>query len=109
MSKENKDKTSFDADKFNKKYDEINKNRQQLMNAREQTILSKMNKTSFNKKLHEYTIGELAFGMKNTIFDIINDLLNLNFTIDVFTKNNRLFYVGLFINIIVLIIYLFQN
>jgi hypothetical protein len=109
MNKENKEKSSFDIDKFNKKYDEINKNRQQLMNAREQAILSKMNTTTFNKKLHEYTIGELAFGLKNTLFDIINDLLNFNLTSDVFTKNNRLFYVGLFINIIVLILYLFQS
>jgi hypothetical protein len=108
MNKQNKEKSSFDIDKFNKKYDEITKTRQQLMNAREQTILSKLNTTSFNKKLHEYTIGELAFGMKNTLFDIINDLVNLDLTIDVFIRNNRLFYIGLFINIIVLIIYLFQ-
>lgn len=61
------------------------------------------------KNIHQYTVGELLLGMKNAILNVFNDLLKLKFTVKTFTKQNRLFYLGLFIIIVVLIIYLFSK
>ena len=100
---------TFDLDVFNKKYENVRRRRQNLIKDSEQERLSKLNITSLNKKIHQYTIGEILFNLKNALFGILNDLLRFKFTMDTFIKQNRLFYLGLFILIIVLIIYFFKK
>jgi uncharacterized membrane protein YcjF (UPF0283 family) len=99
---------TFDLNLFNKKYEDVRKRRQQNIQLFEQEKLKQLDKTSFKKKLHQYTVGELLFGIKDTIFGILIDLLNLQFTINTFSKQNRLFYIGLFIFIIIVILKIFE-
>ena len=103
------EKNTFDLDKFNKKYEDVRKRRQKLLMNKQEDKLRKLNITTFKKKLHEYTVGEYAFGMKDAILGILGDLLRLQFTIQTFTKNNRLFYLGMFILINCLVIVLFSK
>lgn len=100
---------TFNLDLFNKKYEDIRKKKQKIVKDTEQKRLSKLNITEFTKKIHEYTVGELLFKLKDSIFGILGDLLRFRFRLDTFTKNNRLFYLGLLILIIILIIYLFSK
>lgn len=99
----------FDLKKFNKQYEDVRMKRQKLITEGEKIKLSKLNITSDKKKLHELTIGELIFGMKDALFGILNDLIRLRFVTDTFTKNNRLFYIGFFIIIFVFFLYLVKN
>ncbi|XWV26165.1 hypothetical protein QJ857_gp0913 [Tupanvirus soda lake] len=57
-------------------------------------------------QLTQLTIGQYLINMKNAIFGIGTDLVSQGFQIDIFTKDNRLFYIGLFF-IIIFIVYLF--
>lgn len=99
----------FNLDIFNKKYEDVRRRRQKLIEDAEKERLGRLDTTSLKKKIHQYTIGEILFNLKDALFGILNDLLKFNFTIDTFTKQNRLFYLGLFILIIILIIYLFKK
>ena len=53
-------------------------------------------------------VGEIFVNMKDEIFHILHDLITLKFK-SLFTKNNRLFYLGLFTLIICLILYLLSK
>ena len=100
---------TFNLDLFNKKYEDVRKRRQKLIKDAEQDKLSKQDTITFRKEIHQYTVGELLFGLKDAILGILGDLLRFRFRLDTFTKQNRLFYLGLFIMIIVLTIYLFTK
>jgi len=56
------------------------------------------------KRINELTILEILSGIKQTFFGIINDLLRRHITLDTFTKDNRLFYLGIILIIFILIV-----
>jgi len=56
------------------------------------------------KRINELTILEILSGIKQTFFGIINDLFSSHITLDTFTKNNRLFYLGIILIIFILIV-----
>lgn len=99
---------TFNLALFNKKYDEVRKQRQQILKQQEQEKLNQLGSTTYSKQLHEYTIGELIINMKNSIFGLMKDLLQFKFTRDTLLKENRLFYIGILITIIILIIYVIE-
>ena len=55
--------------------------------------------------LTQLTLSQLLINMKNTIMGIPLDLITEGFNTQVFTRDNRLFYLGLFL-ILIFIIYL---
>ncbi len=50
---------------------------------------------------------EILVNFKDTLFNLIDDLLQYKFTIDTFTKNNRLLYLGMLLIIISIVIFIF--
>ncbi|XWV24919.1 putative ORFan [Tupanvirus deep ocean] len=62
--------------------------------------------TTPQPSITQLTVGQYLINMKNAIFGIGTDLASQGFHIDIFTKDNRLFYLGLFL-IIIFIVYLF--
>ena len=60
------------------------------------------------KPFYQLNLLEMAIELKNTWFGILDDLLAGNFTLDIILKDNRLFYVGLTILIIALILYIYD-
>ena len=58
-----------------------------------------------NTPLTQLSIGQLLINMKNTIFGIPEDIFSQGFSKQVFTKDNRLFYLGIFL-ILIFILYL---
>jgi len=102
----------FDIKKFNEEYNKKEKQREEEQKKKDEEKLKQMNKEKIEyKNLYELSIGEILIGFKNEMFGIITDLLFFRYKsfdgfIEVFTKNNRLFYIGLLILFSVLIIYL---
>lgn len=70
--------------------------------------LAKLDKTIIQKPITDLSVGEILIGIKNSWFDLIDDLLQRRFTMSTFTKNNRLFYIGVTIVIFIIIIYLYD-
>ncbi len=61
-----------------------------------------------SKPFYKLNLLETAIELKNTWFDIMDELLAGNFSMDILIKNNRMFYVGLTILIIAIILYIYD-
>ena len=101
----------FDINEFNKEFDE------------EMYILDKKNKKNIENEeskikekkkipLTKLSIGQIIRNIQKTLSDILNDLVNTRFKgihgfLHVFTKNNRLYYLGILLIIISFLFFLF--
>ena len=57
---------------------------------------------------YQLNLLQIALELKNTLFSILDDILAGNMTLDIILKENRLFYVGLTILIIAIILYIYD-
>jgi hypothetical protein len=108
MSKE------FDSLKFNENYEKTKKQKNLKRRLKDAEKLKKLNKKLTNKKLHNMSILDILIEFKDSIFNILDDLINFNFKdfntfLKIFSKNNRLFYLGLLIIFTTSIIYIFTE
>lgn len=95
----------FDISKFNNVFEE----KQNI--KKKEDDLQVMKKVIEKEKLHDMSFGKIFVNMKEEVFGIIYDILSLNFDsfdkfVEIFTKKNRLFYLGLFLIIICIFLYL---
>lgn len=98
----------FDINKFNSSFDKT-KNDQKLINKqRDDEILHKLNSTTDSKPLYKSTMSDIIIGIKNTWFYLLDDLLEQKFIFDTFTKENRLFYIGITLILISVIMYFYD-
>jgi hypothetical protein len=100
--------TDFDVKKFNLDFDVDKALQKKIAREKEKKKLASLEKPEIKKKIYELSVGEILIGIKDTWFDILDDLLQYKFSLDIFIKGNRLFFIGLTIAIIVLIIYLYE-
>jgi hypothetical protein len=99
----------FDSKKFNSSFEESKNKTSQLNKKVAQQNLDKLNKQSNTKKevpLSKVTIGELLVNTKDAWLDIITELYSFNFQLDIFTRNNRMFYIGVSVIIMVVLVYI---
>lgn len=98
----------FDINKFNSNFDK-EKDELKLKNKeRDAEILQNLNSYTEFKPIYKNTISEIIIGIKNTWFYLLDDLLEQNFSLDIFTKENRLFYIGITLVCISVILYLYN-
>ena len=90
----------FDLQDFNKEFIKMQQN-----NIKQNINNNKINKKENKEYIYQLNMAEILNNTKDAIFAIIYDILTLNFK-DIFTKDNRLFYLGLFLLIFSFIIYL---
>jgi hypothetical protein len=94
---------------FNKTFEEQKDKTKKLEGELTKNKLDIMNETANNKKkLYDMSVLDIMIGIKDTWFNIIDDLLNKNISISTFTKDNNLFYIGITILIITLAIYIYN-
>lgn len=100
----------FNLDKFNKAFDLTSSTdyaRQKLIDA------ERLNRLQANIvpppviPIYELPISDILVNIKNTWFELLDDLLNQRFQLDTLTKNNRMFYIGITIFVTVALLYLF--
>jgi hypothetical protein len=103
----------------NKKFDLTNFNREFVFKKEQAGIQNRIksqekideltkNANKKTKSLYNLSIAEIMIGIKNTWFDILDDLLAFNINIKIMTKDNRLFFIGLTIIIMTIFIYLYN-
>ena len=93
----------FDIANFNKEFEEKQTKYSAIKSQTEKTNLNKLSREIKKKLLHQLSIGEILINMKDTIFGIYTDFLFLDYK-DILTKENRLFYIGILLILIALII-----
>lgn len=111
MNKEDvKTNDEFDVNKFNKIYDTILDEKTKERKKKEQEELEKKyGKKDITKNLYELSIGEIVIGFKDAMFGIIYDLTCLNINVNTFTKEHRLFYIGILLLLISLMMYIISS
>jgi hypothetical protein len=97
----------FDLGKFNKVFDinrEITKRNQRVEELQK---LNRLSKVDTKTSLYDLNMSQIMVNTKNSWFNLLDDLLEQRFQLSTFTKDNRLFYIGLTIVFICVILYLY--
>jgi heme/copper-type cytochrome/quinol oxidase subunit 1 len=98
----------FDINKFNKAFEQNKESSKQKQSNLEDKRLDKLNTQKIQLKPYQLSIAQIFITMKDSWFELIDDLLQRQFYVETFTKKNRMFYIGLTIIIIVIIFYLYD-
>jgi hypothetical protein len=93
----------FNLALFNQVFRDQQKSKTSFYEELEKKRLSRLSQIKYEKKLHEYTIGDHLFRIKNAFLGTIEDLQKEELPSNIFTKDNRLFYLGIMLVIFVLI------
>ena len=95
----------FNLALFNKVFREEQRRKQAYFRELEEKRLRELNKEPPPPKLHQLSIGQHLFNMKDSVIGIIYDMQSEPLSPEIFLKQNRLFYVGLLL-LTIFIIYL---
>ncbi|AYV79708.1 MAG: hypothetical protein Faunusvirus40_8 [Faunusvirus sp.] len=93
-------KQDFDAAQFNKSFDQVQQINEAEHTAAENAQIQALNNAAPKAKtLDELTLADFLIGLTTCAFGIIYDLMNYRFDsftsfVTIFTKNNRLFFIG---------------
>ena len=99
------DENDFDLKKFNNEFDKA-------ISKKENTKrIDEKNYKIEKKKIYELSLKEILINLKNNIFDVFYEIFTLKFSsfdefILIFTKNDRLFYIGTFLILCSIIFYI---
>lgn len=94
---------TFDITAFNNAFDE-QKNQTKGPAIKIDTELMKYGKNK--KKIYDMSVLDIMIGIKDTWFNLIDNLLNKNVSVQTFTKDDRLFYFGITILLLTIGIYI---
>jgi hypothetical protein len=97
----------LDIDHYNRQinqYSEIRKNDTKVLI--EQKLID-LNKQTPPELVYDLSIGQTLINFKDSMFDIMDDIINLRINYDTFTKNNRLYYLGLFMIMLACILFFY--
>lgn len=98
----------FSNELFNKNFDIIHSRVIDMNNKKENETLDKLNNTEYEKEIMDLSISEIIINMFRCWISIFDDINDGNFK-NLLTKKHRLFYIGLTIFIIGIILYLFNH
>lgn len=98
----------FDIGKFNDAFDQQKADQKEATKNNDEYKLRLLNSDVAPKSLYESTVSDILYGVKNTWFFLLDDLLQQKFTIYTFTRDNRLFFIGITLIVIALIVYLYN-
>lgn len=86
---------SFNAKKFNSEFELEKKISKESAQISDDNKLNLLNKVDMSKPLLDYTAYDILLGIKNTWFGIIDDALSSRWDINMLTKENRLYFIGI--------------
>jgi len=98
----------FDIDKFNRDFDQYKDQRKKEMEETLQGKLDELNKPKEQIPAYNLSMGQIVINIKDTLFNILDDMLHFNFTWDIILKENRLFYLGLTFIFIACVVYFYM-
>jgi len=98
----------LDIDHYNREFSQYSDKRKEEMKRVLAEKLEELNKPKQVELIYDLSIGQIALNTKDAIFDILDDTVNLRFTSNMLTKNNRLFYLGIVLVIISCLLFLYM-
>lgn len=98
----------FDISKFNREFETSKESNKLIVKLKENERLDRINKKDNELKPYQLPVSDILINIKDTWFNILDDLLQGKIMISILTDNNRLFYIGLTIIIVIIILYLYD-
>lgn len=99
----------FDIDRFNRDYDQYKIRRKDEMEKNIALKLAALNKPKPETPIYQQSIGTIFINTKDGLFDTLDDVLQAKIELNTFTRNNRLFYIGLTMIFIACFIFLYTQ
>jgi len=99
----------FNIAQFNKEFERGKKESKEDQYLKNLQKMEALKSVEMKESLYKQSILKLALNTKDSWFEIMDDLLDQQFTVDTFIKNNRLFYIGMTIFVISCILYLYNQ
>lgn len=97
----------FDIDRFNLFYEQYREKRKKIMRRKMEEKLERLNAPKKIVPIYQKSVGNILIATKDALFEMLDDMLQGDFSKNVFMKDDRLFHLGLFFVIIVLFMYLY--
>lgn len=97
----------FDLGKFNIEFDRSKEKSKINQKLKDLEKLHTLSKEEEKISLYNLTIFQIIVNTKDAWFNLLDDLLNQNIEKNTFTKENRLFYIGVTIIIVTVILYIY--
>lgn len=91
---------------FNKQFITNIKKTQAEENAHEEQKLESLNKKN---EVYNYSLYSIIIGINDTFFGMLNDIMTRNIHRDFFTKDNRMFYIGVFFVLVALVMLIYNH
>lgn len=98
----------IDLGKFNKVFERTKEEAKREQKLIDLEKLNKLSEETQRVSLYDLTISQIIINTKNAWFYLLDDLLDQKFSLDTFTKDNRLFYIGITILFFSIISYLYN-
>jgi len=98
----------FDIDKFNRYYEQYRERRRVRMKEEMNRKLTELNKPDPTIPVYRQSIPKILLDIKDSLFNTLDDILQGKISIETFTKNNRLFYLGIALFFIAIFMYVYS-
>lgn len=98
----------FEVNRFNRDFEQYKERRKDQMRKKLDEKLNILNRPVEPLPIYNQTVGEIAIGMKDAMLSILDDLLLFKINFHTFTKDGRLFYLGLVFILILIFIYFYD-
>lgn len=109
----NKSKSRDDKQKdlmaFNKSFEENLKKQKDLSRINEQEKLAKLNEQGPVIPIYNKPIGVLIIEFKDELYEMLDDILKGDIYLTTFTKDDRLFHIGLLFLLITIVGIIYDN
>lgn len=104
----NESNNNFDAQAFNTGFEKQKEANKELSAQYMEDKLNELNNNEKPKKLYELSMSEILINIKDSWFELLDDLLGNTFGIQTLTKDYRLFYLGITIFFFACILYIYN-
>ncbi len=89
------DNGDFDVDRFNLFFEQYRERRKKEQRKKMRDKLDDLNAPPVIKPIYKYSIGQIAIDTKDALFQILDDVLQGRWSVNTFTRDNRMFYIGI--------------
>jgi len=103
-----KNEKAFDSQKFNQAFEKQKALSNGSYKDLQEERLGKLNVQNIEQKPYQLSFMQILINIKDTWFELIDDILNRQFYVETFTKKNRMFYIGITIIFFVICMYLYD-
>lgn len=98
----------FEVDRFNRDFEQYAERRREVMDKKIKEKLDELNQPEPEPPIYDLPVGDILINTKDGLFNMLDDLLQFNFSWETFTKDNRLFFIGLTLVLIALFVYVYS-